>query len=66
MDKPNGKVSRVELEMVLDHIKETLPVMLQKAEHDAKLIKAKYEALLAEGFTEAQALKIVSTRELYE
>ena len=66
MDKPSGKISRVEMEIALDQIQESMPAMIRKAGLDAQLLKAKYEALVAEGFTEAQALELTKGRPLYE
>jgi hypothetical protein len=65
-DKPTGKVTRVEMEMALDQILEGLPMFVRKTAADAKYLKAKYDGLVAAGFTEAQALEIVKARPLYE
>jgi hypothetical protein len=65
-DQPNGKVTRAEMELALDQVKEMLPVLIRRAGSDAQLLMAKYRALVAAGFTEAQALEIVKTRPLYE
>lgn len=66
MDKPTGRVTRVEQEMMFDQLSEMLPMLLKKAAADAKLLKAKYDALLAVGFSEQQAMEIVTYRDLYE
>lgn len=65
-DKPQGKVTRVEFELMLDQMLEGLPVLIQKAGADAQLLKAKYDALVKEGFTNEQALEIVKARPLWE
>ncbi len=66
MDQPNGKFSKIEMEMALDQVIETLPILMKKSSHDAKLLKKKYDDLVAEGFTEHQALEIIKTRPLAE
>jgi hypothetical protein len=65
-DKPTGKVTRAEMEVALDQVLEMLPVLLRRAGADAQLLKAKYDALVATGFTADQALAIVKARPLYE
>lgn len=65
-DKPTGKVTRAEMELMLDQVNEMVPVLIRRAASDAELLMAKYKALVVAGFTEAQALEIVKTRPLYE
>lgn len=65
-DKPTGKVTRIEMEVALDYLIESLPVLIRRASIDAQMLKVKYDALVAEGFSKQQALEIVKSRPLYE
>ena len=62
----NKATEQLQLEMELDNMRGNLPYMIQLVQHNAKLSKAKYDALLEEGFTEEQALKIVVSQKLLE
>lgn len=64
--KTNGKLTNIEMEMALDEMKRNLPYMIQNAAVSAKFLKAKYDSLIGEGFTEQQALEIIKVRPLYE
>jgi hypothetical protein len=66
MDGTNGKITRVEMEMALDQFLEGVPVILQMMGPQAKLLKAKYDALVKEGFSEAQAIEIIKVRPIIE
>lgn len=66
MNEPIKKFTRVEYEMMLDEMKNTLWVTLQAQEMKAKIRKAKYDALMKEGFNESQALEIVSKSSVYD
>jgi uncharacterized pyridoxamine 5'-phosphate oxidase family protein len=65
-DKPNGKFTRVEAEIAVDQMIEILPAMLRQVPYQAKVFKAKYDALVKEGFTKEEALDIVKSRPLFE
>ncbi|KIL72703.1 hypothetical protein [Bacillus badius] len=65
-DEMNGKITNLEAEMMIDESKEKLPYLIENAKITSKLLKARYESLIAEGFTEKQALEIILTRPLYE
>lgn len=43
-----------------------LPYVTQEWEVKAKFLKAKYDGLIKEGFTEEQAMQIVKTRPIFE
>jgi len=66
MDKTNGKMTSVEFEMALDYLKDNLPYIIKQQTVNAKVIKSKYDSLIAEGFSEKQALEIVKTRPVIE
>lgn len=55
-----------ELEMAIQELTSNLPIMIESAKISAKVLKAKYDSLTAEGFTEQQALEIIKARPLYE
>lgn len=65
-NQPTGKLTPIEMEMAIDEVKRNLPYMIQSAAISAKVLKAKYDSLVSEGFTEKQALEIIKTRPLYE
>ncbi|MEK5070516.1 hypothetical protein [Sporosarcina sp. FSL K6-1508] len=64
--KQGGKVrhldTRSEGEKMVDSYIEALPSALKLFVPQAKGLKAKYDSLIAEGFTPVQALEIVKTR----
>lgn len=66
MDETNGKITNVEWEMALDNFLAGLPMVLQLIGPQSKILKARFDALIKEGFTEAQALEIVKVRPLIE
>lgn len=53
-------LQRLELEMAVHNFVENLDLIIENGKALAKIRKAKYDALIAEGFTEQQALHIVS------
>lgn len=65
-DKVNGKVTNVEMEIMVDDLRAKLPYLIENAALTAKLLKAKYDTLVAEGFTAEQAMEIVTIRPMYE
>lgn len=66
MEKPSGKISRAEMELAVDYMREVLPAQLQVLGLHAEILKAKFDALVREGFTEQQALEIVKSRPIFE
>lgn len=66
MDKANGKLTKIEMEMAIDEMRRNLPFLIQNAALQAEFLKAKYDSLVTQGFTEQQALEIIKTRPLYE
>ncbi|TQR29410.1 hypothetical protein [Brevibacillus brevis] len=64
MDKPNGKLTPIELQMMLDDFIKNMPFQIKYFTESAKLYKARFDSLVAAGFTEAQALQILKARGL--
>lgn len=65
-DQPNGKMSNLEMEMALDQQEAIMPLFARKVAIEGKMLRSKFDGLLAAGFTEQQALHITATRPLYE
>lgn len=62
MDKPNGKTTAIEMQMLLDQVREAMPLQIQLQTEFAALLFARYQALIAAGFNATQALEIIKTR----
>ncbi|MBY0122175.1 hypothetical protein [Bacillus sp. S/N-304-OC-R1] len=62
MDKPNGKLTNIELQMMIDDMKRTLPFMIEFWKNDAKSMYARRKSLIEVGFTEKEALEIIKAR----
>ncbi|MBG9548404.1 hypothetical protein [Cytobacillus firmus] len=61
-DKPNGKITNIEFQIMIDEMVRNLPYQIEAFKLNAKLIKARYDALKDEGFSEQEALEIVKAR----
>ena len=57
MPKP-PRIAPMAMEIALEELQSVLPLMCEYQEVVAKQLKAKYDALVKVGFTEAQALEI--------
>lgn len=49
---------RISLAQAVRNLRENMPALLEMAQLNAQLNRAKYLALVKEGFTEAQALEL--------
>lgn len=58
--------TQVEFEMIVDRILLAMPALIQLQPAHAKILMAKYKALIEAGFTEQQALELVKTRPLVD
>ncbi|WP_078818535.1 hypothetical protein [Sporosarcina newyorkensis] len=58
--------TRNKYEKSIEHMNEMLPYVIQEWDVKAKFLKKKHDRLIAEGFTEEQALEIVKTRPIFE
>lgn len=63
--KSNAMVS-LEAQIRLDTLKNLFPVILDEIKMNAKLRKAKYDALVDEGFSSEQAIEIISKSKILE
>lgn len=62
MDKPTGKITNVEFQLMIDEMKRTLPFMIENWKIDAKSMFARRKALIEAGFSEKEALEIIKAR----
>lgn len=65
-NRPNQPTTQVEWEMLIDRIKLALPAQLQLVPIQAQVLRKKYDSLIAQGFTEKQALEIIIRRPMFE
>lgn len=57
--------TRNKYEKSIEHMKEMLPYVIEEWGIKAKFLKRKHELLIAQVFTEEQALEIVKTRAVF-
>lgn len=65
-NKPNKAMLNLQIQMEMDKIRDLLPHFLEQQKLNAKVHRARFNALVNEGFSEAQALEIVGKRPLFE
>ena len=65
-NKPNKALLNLQFQMELDNIRNLLPHVLEQQKLNAKVHRARFNALVSEGFSEKQALEIVGKRPLFE
>jgi hypothetical protein len=61
-DNPNGKITNVEFEMMVDEMIRTIPFQIKYHVELSKLYKSRYDSLMAAGFSDKEALEIVKAR----
>jgi hypothetical protein len=66
MDKTNGKIANVEIEMAQDELKRVIPYLIKENRMKAGVMWEKYCALLEAGFDKRQAMQIICERPLIE
>ena len=57
MNNSGGQYSNIELEMILDNFVKALPMQIRMQREMSKLLKARFDALVSEGFTENKRWK---------
>lgn len=66
MEPANGAMKNLQIQMELDQFKHNLPYIIENAVLIAKVMKSRYDSLLAVGFTESQALEIIVHKKFSE
>lgn len=66
VDNVKSLDTRNKYEKSIAHMNEILPHLVQEWDVKATFLKAKYDRLIKEGFTEEQAMEIIKTRPIYE
>jgi hypothetical protein len=61
-DNPNGKITNVEFEMMVDEIIRTIPYQIKYHVELSKLYKSRYDSLVKAGFSKNEALAIIKAR----
>jgi hypothetical protein len=61
-DNPNGKITNVEFEMMVDEMIRTIPYQIKYHVELSRLYKSRYDSLIKAGFSKNEALAIVKAR----
>ncbi|HZG16946.1 MAG TPA: hypothetical protein VE710_18300 [Candidatus Bathyarchaeia archaeon] len=64
MDQPTGKLTPIEKQMLLEEIENEMPFQIKLFTETSKVYKARFDSLVAAGFSQEQALEIVKARGL--
>lgn len=64
--EPNRKYTEIELEIIAEQVLNIMPAQYLVYPEFARAMKAKFDALVTAGFTEQQALDIVTARNVIE
>ncbi|MFD1884026.1 hypothetical protein [Paenibacillus wenxiniae] len=65
-DKPNGKITKVEMQMQIDAIESVWPEQMQFLNLQCRYRKEKYDRLVEAGFSSQQALDIVKSTQPFD
>lgn len=63
-DNPNGKITNVEFEMMVDEMIRTIPFQVKYHIELSRLYKSRYDSLVKAGFSKNEALAIIKARGL--
>lgn len=66
MDKGNGKVTDIELEMAIEEKERLIPYAIKENQIITQLLWDKYSSLIGHGFSEEQAMRIICERPAIE
>ncbi|MBH0171041.1 hypothetical protein [Fictibacillus sp. 18YEL24] len=61
-DNPNGKITNVEFEMMVDEMIRTIPYQIKYHVELSRLYKSRYDSLVKAGFSKNEALAIIKAR----
>lgn len=62
----NSAMMSLEIQMMMDNLIKWSPLLMKHYVTMAKLRKSKYDSLIAEGFTEQQAIEIITKTPITE
>lgn len=65
-NKPSKALMNLQIQMGMDNIRNLMPHIIEQQKLNAKVHRARFDALVSEGFTENQAIEIVGKRPLFE
>lgn len=62
MDQANGKVTPIEMEMIIDDYAKNAPFVMKTLDINSKILWHRFTSLKKEGFTETEALEIIKAK----